>query len=774
MNKKTILAVTATLLFSFCNITQAGKLQKKIDWASFLAQHDMYWNQVSCDPEMPQRDFGQRSGYYAGALMGNGLLGVNMYKLRDNVYRLNVGRSDVTEIRQPYGTFNSARLPIGYFTLAPKGNVKKEEMHLSLYDAETTGTFVTDKGELDFRTYVLSTRNVIVFESQCKGEGMDVQWDFVPQKAISPRCIIENDYPLGYVNSRKESNPAPTRQDEGDFHYLIQPLVKDTVFTHIGGAYVVGWHEAKEGTSLRVLATVTKADDVNSALEEARTLLKNEVNVKEKKRTTAHRRWWHNFYQQAAFLSFPDMKYESFYWAQYYKFASTTRPGCPVVDLMGVWPNYDTPWPAIWMNLNIQLTYCWQTKANLGFLAQPLWDGLYTHRDNLTRNVTDIRGQESWTDAMAIPRTCTYDFHAPLDPNGAKWNVYEVGNLAWTLHYYWLQCNAYGDKERMSRELFPMLKAAVNLFFHIMERNDEGKYCLPCTASPEYAVGKPAGKNTNYDLANLRQGLITLLKINSICQLHDPMEAKWKDCLDNLIDFRYSEETGFKVSDELEFLDTSHRHYSHLFMIYPYYMLDWNNPADKKKMELSIDRWQGDQGYSRTGKSAMLSSAGRGDDALDQMEIFMSHFLMPNTLYAESGPVIETPLAAMSSLHEFYMQDWGDRIRVFNGCPKRWADASFAGMRAQGAFLVSATRTGGKTVFVEVESEKGGTCTLQTPIPVKQLQTKKAFSVVDDYTIRFETKAGETIRFTDKEQAMQKPLPLHHDKSEWMPFGEHK
>lgn len=773
MHLRTFFTATLVLLLTFVGTVQAASVQKSIDWGTFLTQHDMYWDHLSCDPVEPKRDFGQRSGYYAGALMGNGLLGVNFYKLSDDVYRLNVGRSDVTEIRQPYGTFNSARLPIGYFTLAPKGHVQKEEMRLSLYDAETRGTFVTDEGSLDFRTYVHADRNVIVFESECRGEDMDVAWDFVPQQAISPRCIINNDYPLGYVNSRRASNPAPTRLDEGAYHYLIQPLATDTLFT-IGGAYVVGWHEGREGTSLRVLATVTRAGDVDTALQEARTLLQAEAQGTEKARTASHRAWWHRFYQQAAFLTFPDMKYESFYWAQYYKFACTARPGCPVVDLMGVWPNWDTPWPAIWMNLNIQLTYCWQTKANLGFLAQPLWDGLYTHRDNLIRNVTEIPGQETWTDAMAIPRTCTYDFHAPLDPNGAQYNVYEVGNLAWTLHYYWLQCNAYGDKQRMSRELFPMLKGSVNLFFHILERNEQGQYCLPCTASPEYTVGKPAGRTTNYDLANLRQGLLTLLQIDSLCQLHDPQAPQWKECLDNLVDFPYSEETGFKVSDELEFLETSHRHYSHLFMIYPYHMLDWNNPEHRRKMELSLNRWQGDQGYSRTGKAAMLASAGRGDEALDQMEIFMSRFLMPNTLYAESGPVIETPLAAMSSLHEFYMQDWGDRIRVFHGCPARWADASFSGMRAQGAFLVSATRRGGETVFVEVKSEKGGICTLQTPIPVSALKTRKSYTVVDDYTIRFTTRPGERVRLTNRGCPKQMPRPLPHASSECMPFGEHQ
>ncbi|MCQ2149971.1 MAG: hypothetical protein MJY45_06460 [Bacteroidales bacterium] len=42
-----------------------------------------------------------------------------------------------------------------------------------------------------------------------------------------------------------------------------------------------------------------------------------------------------------------------------------------------------------------------------------------------------------------------------------------------------------------------------------------------------------------------------------------------------------------------------------------------------------------------------------------------------------------------STLHEFYMQDWGDRLRIFHGCPSVWKDVTFRNMRASGAFLVA-------------------------------------------------------------------------------------
>ena len=47
--------------------------------------------------------------------MGNGLLGTDMYKAETpDTYRINVGRSDITEQRSGYDLYGKGRLPIGY------------------------------------------------------------------------------------------------------------------------------------------------------------------------------------------------------------------------------------------------------------------------------------------------------------------------------------------------------------------------------------------------------------------------------------------------------------------------------------------------------------------------------------------------------------------------------------------------------------------------------------------------------------------------------------
>ena len=213
-------------------------------------------------------------------------------------------------------------------------------------------------------------------------------------------------------------------------------------------------------------------------------------------------------------------------------------------------------------------------------------------------------------------------------------------------------------------------------------------------------------------------------------------------------------------------------------MLYPYHMLDWANPADSVRMALSLDRWNGNQGYSRTGKAAMLLSRGDGEGALNQMRLFMKRFVKPNTLYAETGPVIETPLAAVSSLHDFYLQDCGHCLRVIYGMPSEWADGAFDRLRGAGAFVVSATRRAGHTVYVRIESEAGGMCRVITDIPVSDLTvtdesgTPKEYSVVERGVVEIATAPGDVIVMRDKTRKAELPSPIRHQAASANPYGD--
>ena len=92
--------------------------------------------------------------------------------------------------------------------------------------------------------------------------------------------------------------------------------------------------------------------------------------------------------------------------------------------------------------------------------------------------------------------------------------------------------------------------------------------------------------------------------------------------------------------------------------------------------------------------------------------------MKPSTMYAEAtvAPVIESPPAGANTVNDMLLQSWGGVIRVFPAVPAAWADVTVHNVRAQGAFLVSARRTGGVTQFVRVVSLAGQPCLLRTDL----------------------------------------------------------
>ncbi|MBV5280444.1 MAG: hypothetical protein J0651_04155 [Actinobacteria bacterium] len=59
------------------------------------------------------------------------------------------------------------------------------------------------------------------------------------------------------------------------------------------------------------------------------------------------------------------------------------------------------------------------------------------------------------------------------------------------------------------------------------------------------------------------------------------------------------------------------------------------------------------------------------------------------------------------------LQSWGDRIRIFPAIPLDWENVVFHDLRTEGAFLVSAERLNGKTLWVKIRSLAGAPCLIK-------------------------------------------------------------
>jgi hypothetical protein len=122
---------------------------------------------------------------------------------------------------------------------------------------------------------------------------------------------------------------------------------------------------------------------------------------------------------------------------------------------------------------------------------------------------------------------------------------------------------------------------------------------------------------------------------------------------------------------------------------------------------------------------------------------------LPNGMFRFHGGGLENSTGIPATVNEMLLQSYEDIIRLFPVWDRN-SDASFHGLRANGAFVVDAALKGGK-IRAELLSEQGRSLTIEAPGDGyvlltgdgKELPLTEKFTTVD-------TKKGERIKIFAK------------------------
>jgi len=474
-----------------------------------------------------------------------------------------------------------------------------------------------------------------------------------------------------------------------------------------------------------------------------------------------HCEFWKNYYNES-YLSFSNKKWQDFYNLQMYKLASATREDAvEVIDSQGPWLT-KTGWPGTWWNLNVQLSYSPLYTSNHLKTAKSLINAIKKYEPNLRKNAMPVTNDGIYIHRASGRQMTRNNIYTPQQIKAGNYVCFELGNITWILFTIYRHYRYSMDEALMKETLFPLLKAAVNVFMAILWEDDDGVLHLPKTTSPEYPGPiNPKGNtcpcyDTAYDISLLRWGLETLILLNDENGFNDGLYAKWCETLEHLVDIPI-DETGIMVGAGMPY-EISHRHYSHLLPLFPLHQLDLEDSEQRALAEKSLNHWQSLPeklvGYSCTGASCMASALGDGNQALKYLDKMYNldknfSYVTPNTMYLEpvGGPVIETPITASEAVHYMLLQSYNMRIRVFPAVPDSFENVHFERLLADGAFEVSAHREDGINKWVKVKSLRGGVLDinigLKGEVNIDGAQAEKLYG--DRYKLNME--AGKTVTF---------------------------
>ncbi|MBL8232025.1 MAG: glycoside hydrolase N-terminal domain-containing protein [Bryobacterales bacterium] len=527
---------------------------------------------------------------------------------------------------------------------------------------------------------------------------------------------------LGYpapVATEGQSWQAYTQQGAEGFHFAVY----------------VEWRAVGTGTSelaWSIASSIEPAAAGKDPLTLARARVQSALRTGWSGMAGTHSKWWSSFWDRSS-VRVPNPVLERQWYLDTYKWGSVARRGAPPITLQAVWTADDgklPPWKGDYHHdLNTQLSYWPAYSGNrledgLGYL-----DWLWRTRDTAfewTREFFELPG-------LNVPMTA--------DLNGRQiggWRQYthSATTSAWLAHHFYLHWRYSQDREFLRGRAYPYLRdVAVFLEAFTAKRDAHGLRTHPLSASPEIHDNKPAAwfpEVTNYDLALDRWVFEKAAELAAALALKED-ESRWRRVLAELPQLALAGDGTLLVAPEIA-LPESHRHFSHLMAVHPLGLIQWEQgDAAQRVIRASLadldqkgtSRWCG---YSFSWLGSLRARARDGAGAEKALEIFATAFCLRNSFHVngdQSGKgyskftyrpfTLEGNFAMPAALHEMLLQSHSGTIEVFPAIPDHWKDAEFRTLRAEGAFLVSAKRSGGRVTRIEVLAEKGGTLRMLSP-----------------------------------------------------------
>ena len=404
------------------------------------------------------------------------------------------------------------------------------------------------------------------------------------------------------------------------------------------------------------------------------------------------------------------------------------------------------------------------------WIPETTWfNGVEDLPENIAAEMRDLYlARKPWNE-----RSKEFDDYA-RNKNGlnSRWNYRytdtQQGPFAWTSHVlsstakiayvYWLHYAYYLDQEWLRTTGYPIIKATAEFYrnFPNLYKGNDGKYHIRHVNNLEEM---PWGRSdTPEELLAMRVMFPIAIRASEILEVDADLRPKWNEVADNLLPVPPSPQPGeyydlcTPVTDDTALLDRLKASYTGLgarkggdggsLGILSREPVIAANLGMAELMRTIIPSQMHSNpetnAPSRGGRGSLLRNRmlfGEGPGAIEFEHLGNASHALQNALLQSVAPSVEKePINT-----------------VFPAWPKGW-DAQFT-LAARGAFLISASMQNDQVEFVEVFSEKGGSCVLQNPWPdgdATVYRNGKAMEGVSGKLLTVSTTAGERLALVPK------------------------